>query len=459
MKTAKLIFSILPIIFLTSFQKAGPEITFEELGEIKPRSTHDIKSSPWSVGGETMDRDYTIYANWKEYVEPLGVKKVRLQGGWNKTEKELGKYDWQWLDEVIFDLDKKGVSPWVCLSYGNSLYAEGGGTLLGAALPKTDEAINGWLNWVSAFVERYKGVVNEWEIWNEPNLRNVNMAADYANILMKTAKKIREIQADATIIGMSTAGVDIDFVRDVLQKLKEHNMLSYLDKVSYHPYSMNPDKSYDKVMELREVVNSFDASITLFQGENGAPSSRRSSKALRNYDWTETSQAKWALRRMLGDLGHDIPSSIFSIIDMKYPDEMNTKGLLAAKDDKTVDHKKQSYFAVQNLAAVFDNQVKRMSDFKYTSSADRKLSAFAYHKKKAPIVTLWFSDDTPSDSFETTPVDFTFENLKFKKPVLVDLLSGKIYKIPQDSFKDKNVFESLPVYDSPVLITEEKMVL
>ena len=408
-----------------------------------------------------MDRDYTIYNNWKAYVEPLGIKKVRIQGGWAKTEKKLGEYEWDWLDEIIFDLDKRGVEPWVCLSYGNSNYADGGGTLLGAALPRTDEALEGWLSWVSAFVERYKGVVYEWEIWNEPNLRNVNMAADYAHMLMKTAKVIREIQPEAQIIGMSTAGVDIEFIESVLQILQKNDKLSLLDKVSYHPYNMNPDDSYEKVMELRKVVNSFDSNITLLQGENGAPSERRSSKALRNYDWTEVSQAKWALRRLLGDLEHDIPSSIFSMIDMKYPDEMNVKGLLAANEDKTVSHRKSAYYAVKNLAAVFDDQLERIEDFQYNSTATRDLAVFAFRHQinKAPLVTIWFSDDTPSDSFGTTSTDFTFKDLKFSHPVIVDMLTGKIYEVPKENFGKKNIFKGLPIYDSPVFITNKSMVM
>ena len=41
----------------------APAKGFEYLGKIRPRHARDIKSSNWSVGAETMDRDYTIYAN------------------------------------------------------------------------------------------------------------------------------------------------------------------------------------------------------------------------------------------------------------------------------------------------------------------------------------------------------------------------------------------------------------
>ncbi len=48
-----------------------------------------------------MDRGLTIWDNYKSYLKPLGVKKIRLQGGWAKCEKVKGVYDWQWLDDVI----------------------------------------------------------------------------------------------------------------------------------------------------------------------------------------------------------------------------------------------------------------------------------------------------------------------------------------------------------------------
>lgn len=62
-------------------------VPFPVLGKIAPKTVKMVTASPWSVGGETMDRDYTIYNNWKGYIENLGIKKVRLQSGWAKTEK------------------------------------------------------------------------------------------------------------------------------------------------------------------------------------------------------------------------------------------------------------------------------------------------------------------------------------------------------------------------------------
>ena len=107
---------------------AEPGDGYTCIGKIRPRHAREVRASNWSVGAETMDRDYTIYANWRKHLGPLGVKKARIQSGWAKTEQRRGEYDWEWLDEIILDMVDQGVEPWVCLCYGNPIYPGGGGT-------------------------------------------------------------------------------------------------------------------------------------------------------------------------------------------------------------------------------------------------------------------------------------------------------------------------------------------
>jgi len=107
---------------------------FYRLGKIKPRAAKEITSSSWSIGGETLDRDFGIYANYKKFLGPLGAKAIRLQAGWAKCEQTPGVYDFAWLDEVVNDAVSQGVQPWLEVSYGNKLYPDGGGTGLGLLL-------------------------------------------------------------------------------------------------------------------------------------------------------------------------------------------------------------------------------------------------------------------------------------------------------------------------------------
>ena len=120
-------------------QELGEDYAY--LGSIKPRHARDIQASNWSIGAETMDRDYTVYANWKKYLGPLGVKKARIQSGWAKTEQKRGQYDWAWVDEIVLDMVNQGVEPWVCLCYGNPIYPGGGDIGLGGGLVASEEAL------------------------------------------------------------------------------------------------------------------------------------------------------------------------------------------------------------------------------------------------------------------------------------------------------------------------------
>ncbi len=455
MKKIPIIVSVF-FLGLSTFVNGG-EIDWKRIGCIKPRHAREIQSSNWSVGAETMDRDYTIYTNWKAYLGPLGVKKARIQGGWAKTEKQKGIYDFTWLDEIIFDMNDQGVEPWMCLCYGNSLYVDGGGVRLGAQIPKSKDSLRAWTQWVRAVVVRYMDVIDEWEIWNEPNLRSSNAARDYARLMLHTAERVRKIQPEAKILAMSTAGVDTKFVRDVLKIAKQQNKLDLIDQINYHPYTKNPDTSYPSVEKLRRTVYEFSPHISIRQGENGCPSTRRKTKALHDYDWAEASQAKWALRRLLGDLGRDIESSYFAIMDMKYPDEMNVKGLLKSRDDQTVEYAKPAYYAVQNLTSIFDDCLTRTKSFEYTVSTQRSISVFAYENKRSKlhIITVWFNADIPSDNNSRIPVDFSFTNVRFNQPVYVDVRTGAVFEIPKSAYSAQNntyTFTSVPCYDSPVLI-------
>ena len=66
---------------------------------------------------------------------------------------------------------------------------------------------------------------------------------------------------------------------------------------------------------------------------------------------------------MLGDLGHDVESAVFTICDFNHTGrEINRKGLLRATADKKVEKIKLAYYAVQNAVAVFDDTLQRVNE-------------------------------------------------------------------------------------------------
>ncbi|MGB2822571.1 MAG: hypothetical protein WBF17_16425 [Phycisphaerae bacterium] len=458
----------------------GPGEGWVLLGTVRPRHAREIESSNWSVGAETMDRDYTVYRNWRKYLGPLGVRKARIQSGWAKTEKTRGVYDWAWLDEIIPDMAAQGVEPWVCLCYGNPVYPGGGGTGLGGGLPSSPEALKAWDAFVAAFVGRFGKCVDEWEVWNEPR-GGTKAAGTYAAFLIRTAEVIRRRQPKAKILCMAGGAFDAAVVKAVLERLQQRGKLRLVDEVTYHPYSANPDSVYGRVAQLRKTIAAFSDRIGIRQGENGAPSRRGSFGALSGHDWTERRQAKWALRRLLGDLGRDVPSSYFAICDMAYrvrpkggdsdarddPNQarlkVNYKGLLAINPDRTVHHAKQAYRAVQHVTAIFDETLRRMAGNPARAEPGEAISVFAYEKGAGgpQVVTLWRDGQMPTDGLSCSPVTVTVEAGRFDDPVYVDMLSGKVHQVPAARWSrdgGRCTFRQVPVGDWPVLIADRAVI-
>lgn len=435
----------------------APAAGFERLGKIKPRSAKEISASTWSIGGETLDRDFAVYANYKKFLGPLGAKAIRLQAGWAKCERTPGVYAWAWLDEIVDDALAQGVQPWLEVSYGNKIYPDGGGTGLGGGLPKSPAALAAWDNWVRAAVKRYQGRVKEWEIWNEPDL-GPNLPEDYAEFFIRTAEIIRSEQPQARIYALALAH-KVPYVESFLARVQQHGKLGLVDAITVHSYPANPD-STSLVDQTRAVIARYSKTIQVRQGETGAPSTSKTFGALAGRPWTELTQAKWDLRRMLAHHGRDVPFNLFTLMELQYTTGWNTKGLLKANPDQTVAYAKPAYFAAQNVFAVFDDSLSRMTNFPCTVKGTNQVAFYAYQQKESgrQVVTIWLSGSVPSDSNAATPLDFTLARGNFREPVYADLRTGEVYALPQANWSrigDGIAFRQIPVYDSPILIAEQ----
>lgn len=282
-----------------------------------------------------------------------------------------------------------------------------------------------------------------------------------ARLNIRTAEIIKSVQADAKIAGLAFASnSDQEYLDRFLNVIEDEGKLGLFHWISYHCYTMKPESAYtqDRVLGLQKVIRKYSETILLKQGENGAPSTYIPSFALSNYYWTEYTQAKYDLRRLLGDLGHDIETSVFTIIDIYYKPVLNTKGLIQSDITMSAIRPKVAYYAIQNLAAVFDDKLVLNHDVTYSAQTDQSMSVYAYmHKiKNMPLLTLWLDGYEATNSFDTTMINVSFENVNIESPVLVDLMTGSIYEIPEAHWNKngKNVIFTIPLYDSPMIITE-----
>lgn len=434
----------------------------EEIGKLATKAADGTGNSYWSVGCETLDRDYAIFSEYKQYVGELGVGYARIQSGWEKCEKEKGRYDFRWLDEVVDGLNEQGVRPWMCLCYGNSLY--GTGRNLGASLFSEDYVMNAWCKYVSETVKHYMDRVAMWEVWNEPNLSGRNKPELYAELLIRTAEEIRRADHDAVIYAFGLSGMPLDYTKSVMDILKRRGKLHLINKVTFHPYYPNPDDATADIIALRELVKSYSTDIDIYQGETGCPSILEYGHALSYREWTEYSQVKWNLRRMANDFRMSIPSSIFTLVDLQYDNMLQSFGLIRMNLLKKVVYKRPSFYGVQHMANLLTTEVKPV-ELVIESGSSREISVVGLADKSGDMVgaMLWYCDKVPSNTLEKDLVNVTINGLSLKNAVYVEPITGRVYDLSRVVLRGGKSggnlkFTDLPIWDSPVFIMERSHV-
>ena len=447
------------------------------VGTLEPRKVGDVKSQQWMVGCETLDRGFGDYNAYKEYLVPLGIGRIRLQSGWASCEREPGKYDFRWLDRIVRDAHARGLEILLTTSYGNPIYPGGGNRNLGGGFPTSETALKAWDKWVETMALRYKGIVRDYEMWNEPdgnkgNVSNPNLVAD---VDIRTAEVIKRVLPDARISGGVLCWPDTKKTEDWLKRVTELKKEHLFTWFAYHGYTHNPDKGhYENVEKLKALFAQYAPNIKLWQAEAGVQSEYGEHGALSKYPWTELTQAKWDTRRMLGDLGHDVWSSVFTIADLcpnrgkdDYEDDVVRYGLLKTDENLKVVKVKPAYYAVQNVVSVFDGTLTRITDADaFAVTGPKAYSAYLFAKRddtyNRKLLVLWDKTGVPSDENATHPVTVRIKGTVFRNPVWVDLITGHIHTIPDTWVTVANgdtTLINIPIYDAPVVIGNKSLFL
>lgn len=455
----------------------------EEIGVLKNFNSNQIKSSIFGVGFECLDRKMFDPSKYYDKLASLGVKWARCQTGWNRTETQKGKYDFAWLDDVVDNMLARGVQPWFNVGYGNRLYMKDANnpTAVGyVPIFYDSECLQAWKNYVRALAKHFKGRVNQFEIWNEPNVKtfwrngNAKDVSGYSKLIVLTAAEIKAEIPDAKI-GACIAGMGEKYFSQIL----DGEAAKILDFFSVHPYSMVPELNYVRsVNKLKKLAEKKGAGqIAIRQGEVGYPVYISPSSWVGKGSWYKSDehvQAKWMLRRFLLDIeaGVDL-TSFFMITDFndKYalgegaPKEA-VWGMIAnggAYGERKV------CGAMRNFCSLFSEGIsmskiqpnmtfnedkfpvnKRISRF---MSELPQITCKAFERKGKPVYVYFIAEDLQCRmrTFEALSLKLDDGAKALQKPILIDLINGKVYRA-------NSGFNELPITDYPLVIAEESAI-
>jgi len=474
-----------------------------KLGHIQPRSSDQITGSYWGIQAGAYDEETLSMAR------AIGVKWTRVLFGWGGLESEQGDFDWSRSDESIDALLRFGITPFVTLTNGNEMYTGIGryddprlAAIYGdsPAPPLDDETRAAWLVFVEKAIERYKDRIRYWEVWNEPNHRKYWGAPpngeDYGKLVKVSVRKIRELYPEAIIIAGSTAAISPRFCDEFLA----HCEPELIDIVSFHNYGSRPENRAYEMAEFKEILDKHNPNFEIWQGECGIASQSRTTGYRGMGPWGHNIQAKWLLRQSFVDTWfcQTTLSNYFKLFDDKTPTPEPTKRKLTDLDkrfgaperngsrmhagginqkcilDAVTGEPKPAYYAYQNLCAAMDSRYRRIDPkYRFRVTETGHFYGIGEYEDAFPSVPLlasygseksaflaywlpWFPQENV-EKYATVSLDV---DTSFAEPVLVDLLTGKVYEVEEyKSTPDGTSFGNLPLADYPMALAERSEII
>lgn len=123
--------------------------------------------------------------------------------------------------------------------------------------------LESWKQYVSKLVKRYRGRVKYYELWNEPYFDGPGKKAYYTGSVETMVEMARLAQAILRENDPGAKLVSPGFTHEpklYLEKFLRAGGGAFCDVIAFHFYSSTPEKSFDKIRLVRELLGRFNMS-------------------------------------------------------------------------------------------------------------------------------------------------------------------------------------------------------
>jgi hypothetical protein len=162
-------------------------------------------------------------------VAEAGIAWIRVDFNWVMMEPARGVYDWNLTDSVVSEARARGLNIYATLAYSPA-WANGGQA---RNTPPVDP--HDWYAFVYTTVSRYRGSVQHWGMWNEPNFKHFFSGSpeqDIDTILRVGAQAVRDADPSGYALGPELAQEDdwwrwlyavLDQAAEAIDIVTQHN--------------------------------------------------------------------------------------------------------------------------------------------------------------------------------------------------------------------------------------------
>ena len=243
-----------------------------------------------------------------ELLRTNGVHLLRISLPWDEIEPEPGRYEWGFWDRLITVASRQyglRLLPYVCYT---PRWAAARQTEDFWRQPPRDNAL--FAEFVRQAARRYKGRIQSWELWNEPDNPEYwrGSVEQFQALLQAGSAAVRQADPGAKVV-LGGLSWNLDFLeamltnRAVLQDVDVINLHNY-----YETWSADPlERLTDYLGRAQDILRSHGRPLPLWMAEVGYSSFHqgsyvsREARAFYRYEHTPEHQAS-ALFRILSVL-------------------------------------------------------------------------------------------------------------------------------------------------------------
>jgi polysaccharide biosynthesis protein PslG len=178
-------------------------------------------------------------------LEEMGCKWTLRTFNWHLIETKKDVFDFSFYDSYVDHVKEQGIKLIALLGYGTDYSPNGKSKFY-----ISPDMMPLFSRYVEEIVRHYKGKVDAWCVWNEPNIKFwQGTDSEFYELTKLTAEKIRRTDPDAYIIGGAFWRTPEGFIK----KMYKAGSFKDLDALALHPYAINPSDSmkvYDKFTNI-----------------------------------------------------------------------------------------------------------------------------------------------------------------------------------------------------------------
>ncbi|MCC6695554.1 MAG: hypothetical protein IT365_07980 [Candidatus Hydrogenedentes bacterium] len=217
---------------------------------VESRFGQHVRLEPWQLG----------------VAKRLGAGWVRMHDvenilNWDGVEPERGRYAWH--EDRVALAHAAGLEVLGVLGRVPGWMLDPPNPTHGAWVKPSD--LDAWHAYAEATARRYSGLVDCWEIWNEPYGSGFAgfTGEAYAALLESASEGVRAGNPGARVVGLCTWDGASEFNQGALA----HGARAASDVFSYHVYTQTGEDAYDRSMHLRDQLNAGGQSTPIWMTE------------------------------------------------------------------------------------------------------------------------------------------------------------------------------------------------